>query len=78
MNTTTTWGTAILRGLYTAILSGLAAGVTAYATTDDEKGAILTGVIAALAALGFRGGIEGTFDSARQDASDVRPSDVQP
>jgi hypothetical protein len=36
------------------------------------------GGIAALAALGFRGGIEGSFDKARNNAGDIRASDVTP
>ncbi len=76
MNTSSTFTTAMLRGLYLAIGAGLSAGLTAYATSDDERAAILTGLITALAALGFRGGVEGGFDARRQANDNVKPSDV--
>ena len=78
MNIGSTLGTAILRGLYLAIGTGLLSGLITYSTTDDAKAAIITGLITALGALGFRGGGEGMYDASRQKAGDVKASDVQP
>lgn len=70
--------TAILRGLYQAAGSGAAVFLITWASTDELKGPLIAGGVAALAALGFRGGVEGTFDRRRNDAGDVRQSDVTP
>jgi small basic protein len=78
MNTGSTFTTAIIRGLYVAIVTGLIAGLTVYQQTDDEKEAAIVGILAALGALGVRGGLEGFYDSTRQAAGDVKASDVQP
>lgn len=78
LNTGSTLGTAVLRGIYVAVVAGLIAGITTYQTTDDEKAAILTGALAFLGALGVRGGIEGIADTSRQEKGKVLTSDVQP
>ncbi len=78
MNSGGTLQTAILRSFYQALGSGASVFLITWATTDELKGPIIAGAVAALAALGFRGGIEGTFDKARNDAGKVRPSDVTP
>lgn len=70
--------TAILRGLYQAMGSGAVVFLITWATTDELKGPLIAGGVAALAALGFRGGVEGTFDRKRNNAGDVRQSDVTP
>ena len=80
MNTGTTYGTAVLRGLYLFFCTALVAGITAYmgvgilvdGSVDvlvDERDrivyAVLTGVLAGLGALGFRAGAEGVYDGLR-------------
>ncbi len=76
MNTSNPMTTAIMRGLYTAVGSGLITGLMAAQQGLDDRGAIIVGAIAGLFALGFRGGIEGTFDQHRNTTGDVRASDV--
>lgn len=80
MNTSSTFTTAIVRGLYVAVLTGLIAGIAFYQQSGntDEKGAIITGVAAGLGALAVRGGVEGFYDTSRQAAGNVKSSDVQP
>ena len=78
MLTSSTVGTAALRALYAAIIAGLVAGITTYQTTDDTKAAILTGALAALSMLGYRGVGEGAYDAKRQDEGKVSKADVQP
>lgn len=76
MNTRTTLGTAILRGIYLALGTGGATFLVTWGATDNLKGASIAGGIAALSALGFRGGIEGKFDASRDQAGKVLSSDV--
>jgi hypothetical protein len=80
VNTGSTFSTALLRGLYTAIVVGLIAALTVYQNGGylNEQEAVVTGLLAALGALGVRGVVEGTYDATRQGAGDVKPSDVQP
>jgi hypothetical protein len=68
--------TAILRGAYLATGSGLITFLITWAATDDLKGPIIAGGVAALTALGFRGLGEGSFDTSRAANNDVRDSDV--
>jgi hypothetical protein len=77
VNTGSTFSTALLRGLYTAIVVGLIAALTVYQNGGylNEQEAVVTGL---LAALGARGVVEGAYDATRQGAGDVKPSDVQP
>jgi hypothetical protein len=70
------YATAFLRGLYMALGSGLVAFLPAWAVTDDLKAPIISGAMAALFALGFRGGFEGNFDNQRAETNDIRNSDV--
>ena len=77
MNVEGTFTTALLRGLYVAIVAGAIAGLTAYQQNDDEKAAIITGLMAFFGALAMRGGLEGVVDNGRQKRADVKPSDVQ-
>lgn len=77
MNASSTVLTALLRGLYIALVTGLIAGLTTLQTTDDNRAAVITGLLAGLGALGVRGGIEGAVDASRQSAGDVKPGDVQ-
>lgn len=76
MNTGTTLSTAILRSVYLAIGSGLLTALGVWATTDEWKPVVIAGGIAALTALGFRGGAEGVFDANRAARLDQKPSDV--
>lgn len=76
MNTSTTMGTAVLRGAYLAVGTFLVGFLPAYAVTDELKGPLIAGGMAALFALGFRGGLEGGFDANRQAHNEVRSSDV--
>jgi len=68
--------TAVLRGVYQALGAFLVAFLPAYAVTDDLKGPLISGALAALWALGFRAGVEGGFDSSRASNNDIRDSDV--
>lgn len=67
---------AFLRGVYLAIGSFLFAFLPAWAVTDDLKAPLISGGLAALWALGFRGGFEGNFDTNRAANGDLRDSDV--
>lgn len=78
MNTSSTFTTAVVRGLYVATVTGLLAGLTALQLGQSERDAVITGLVAGLTALGVRGGVEGAYDGARQAAGDVKNSDVQP
>lgn len=69
---------ALIRGLYNALGTFFVTFLTAYATTDDVRASAITGAIAALGVLGFRGGVEGLHDSRRQKTGNVKPSDVGP
>lgn len=81
MNTGTTMGSAVLRSVYLALGSFAVAFLPAWAVTDELKGPIISGGLAALWALGFRGAVEGGFDTSR-DAEIAagnrapRPADV--
>ena len=93
MNVDSTFGTAILRGLYNFFCTACVAGITAYlgvaaliqgslenagvSSTDRLVFAILTGLLSGFGALGFRGGIEGLYDANRQENNEVKTSDVQ-
>jgi len=76
MNLNSPMATAILRSVYLAAGSGALVFLTTYAAVDDLRGAILSGGIAALSALGFRGGLEGRYDARRQASGNVKPGDV--
>jgi hypothetical protein len=89
LNASTTMGTAVLRGFYNFIGTGATGAITCYLAMQSVVGdqvsngdvrtvSILTGILAGLAALGFRGGVEGIADSKRQAEGDVTPADVQP
>ena len=88
MNTSSTTGTAVLRGIYNFIGTSLAAALSTYIATgavidsvsrsDKIESAAIIGLISGLAALGFRSGVEGSYDAARQRDGDVKTSDVQP
>jgi hypothetical protein len=71
-----TFGTACLRALYSAVIAGLVAGLTVLQTTSDTRAAIITGSLAGLSILATRGGVEGAFDQTRQDAGRVSSADV--
>jgi hypothetical protein len=77
MLTGSTFSTAILRGFYVAVVSGLIAGLTLYMTDSDGRKAILSGLLTGLGALGVRGGIEGGYDATRQANNKVNTADVQ-
>lgn len=68
--------TAMLRALYQAIGQAALVGLLTWATTDETKTIVVASGVAALTALGFRGGIEGAFDANRARHNDVRDSDV--
>ena len=67
---------AVIRGFYVAIGSGATAFLTTYATTDDMKSSLIVGGITALAALGFRGGGEGLYDTSRAASGNMNAGDV--
>ena len=77
MNTNSTLTTALLRGLYVAVVAGAIAGLTVYQQTNNGHNAVITGLLSFLGALGVRGGLEGAVDSSRQSAGNVKASDVQ-
>lgn len=56
--------TAAVRGLYTALLSGVATGVTTWLATDDGEAALGVGILAFVLAQGGRV-IEGARDARR-------------
>lgn len=67
---------AIIRGAYTAVGIFVATFLSVYLQTDDLKVSTISGGIAAAGALGFRGGVEGIYDSHRDKTGAVKPSDV--
>ncbi len=76
MNTSSTMTTAMMRGVYIALGSGLTAGLVAMQQGVDDRGSLIIGLLSGLVALGFRGGGEGVYDTQRDNAGDVRGSDV--
>lgn len=74
-NSSAVWGAAIVRGAYNAIGTGAVTFLVLWASVG-LKAACIAGGIAALGALGFRGGGEGAVDSRRAAANEVKPSDV--
>lgn len=76
LNDGSTQGTAILRGAYLAIGSFCFGFFPAWAATDDLKAPLIAGVMTALWAMGFRGGIEGRSDTQRDRRGQVLPGDV--
>lgn len=69
--------TALMRGLFLAIITGVLAFLTAWERTDDLKAAAITGGVTACSAILARWGVEGGVDASRQRRGDIRPSDVQ-
>lgn len=67
---------AIIRGLYTAVGMAALTGLTAFATTNDTRGALITGALAFLGALGFRGGVEGAIDQGKGPRQEESPAVV--
>jgi hypothetical protein len=67
---------AILRGLYVALGTGISTALLVWATTDDWKPVIIAGATSALAALGFRGGLEGVYDANRASTGNINAGDV--
>lgn len=78
MNVGGTLATALLRSWYLAVIAGASAAVAAAQQGLDTKAAILTGCAGGLAILAARGLGEGAYDSNRNAAGDVKPSDVTP
>lgn len=76
MNAGSTFSTALVRSMYLAVGSGLTTFLITWATTDHLKAPVIAGCVSALAALGFRGGIEGLSDSSRDAKGEVKPGDV--
>ena len=76
MNAQTTFGTALLRGLYLAVGTFLVGFLPAWAATDNLKGPIIAGGMSALFAMGFRGIAEGKYDAGRAAKVDQKPGDV--
>lgn len=76
---------AMIRGAYGAIGTLLSSALVVYLSLLGQDGlsradrietALLTGGVAGLGYLGFRGGIEGRMDQARDDAGKVNDGDV--
>ncbi len=67
---------AILRGIYNALGMFGATFLTTMLTTDSLRDAFIIAGIAFFASLGFRAGVEGGYDSARDKRGDVKPADV--
>jgi len=65
LNTNAPLFIAILRGAYTAAGAGALMFLTVLSASSDMKVALIAGGIAALVALGFRGGVEGVIDQRR-------------
>jgi hypothetical protein len=81
MNTSSTFTTAILRGVYVAVVVGLIAGLSAYKVDHQTTSDIITGLLAGLGALGIRGGVEGVVDAnrkARSARATCRRTDAPP
>jgi hypothetical protein len=67
---------AIIRGLYTALGTGVSTALLTWATTDDVKTIVIASVGAALTVLGFRGGAEGFYDRNRAITGNMNAGDV--
>jgi hypothetical protein len=67
---------AIIRGLYMALGTGVSTALLTWATTDDYKTIIIASVGAALTVLGFRGGAEGFYDRNRAITGNINAGDV--
>jgi hypothetical protein len=67
---------AIVRGLYTALGTGILTALMTWATTDEAKTIIISGGTAALLVLGFRGGAEGFYDRNRAITGNINAGDV--
>lgn len=76
MNLQSPISTAVLRGVYLAVITGAIAFLTAWQTTDELKGPVTVGLLAGLGTLTGRGLLEGGYDQRRQDHGSVKPSDV--
>ena len=68
--------TAIMRGLYTALGTGISTALLTWAATDDIKTIVIASVGAALTVLGFRGGGEGLYDRNRANTGNMNAGDV--
>jgi hypothetical protein len=67
---------AIIRGLYLAIGTGLSTALLVWATTDELKPILIAGITSGLAVLGFRGGAEGFYDRNRAIEGNMNAGDV--
>lgn len=68
--------TALIRAFYSAVIAGLLAGLTAAQSGSSDRDSVIIGLIAGLSILGTRGIGEGVYDSRRDNAGDVKASDV--
>jgi len=59
---------AVERAAYSGVVLGLLAGLTAYQTTSNGRGAILVGAVAGLSVFASRGGVEGYVDTQKAKA----------
>ena len=76
LNANSTMGTAVIRGLWQAVVSGGGTFFVTWGIADDLKSASIAGAVAAFTALGFRGGVEGFSDAGRARRVDQKPGDV--
>lgn len=67
---------AIIRGAYLAAGTFLSAFLSALLMDDDVRKAAIVAGVAAFAVLGFRGGVEGGYDTYRQNHGIVKDADV--
>jgi hypothetical protein len=67
---------AIFRGLIIAVPTAILTTLTTWSQTDDAKTLIIAGTTSLLSTFLLRSGLEGLYDTKRQNDGDVHPGDV--
>lgn len=76
MNLSSPMATAVLRGVYAALLVFALTTLTTYQAVQSWEDALIAGGVAALGILVARAGIEGLHDQHRAATGKVKPGDV--
>lgn len=68
---------AIVRGIIISIPTGLLTTLTTWSQTDDVKTLVIAGCSSFLGTFLLRSGLEGGYDTKRQQDGDVQAGDVR-